>query len=74
MPVATHLASLGYEFIGTLDPGPDDIIRNFYLRMDRVQRHSPVSLNELNRKFYAIAEQFGIESYDGMDVGAVDGP
>lgn len=49
MPVATHLARLGYEFIGTLDPEPDDENRVFYLRMDRIERHSPVSLDELNR-------------------------
>jgi hypothetical protein len=52
----------------------DDVTPLFYLRMDRIQRHSPVSLNELNRELYVIAEQFGVESYDGMDVGAVDGP
>lgn len=74
MPVATPLASQGYEFIGTLEPEPDDVNPVFYLRMDRIQRHSPVSLNKLNRELYVIAEQFGVESYDGMDVGAVDGP
>lgn len=74
MPVAAHLARLGYEFIGTLDPEPDDENPVFYLRMDRIERHSPVSLNDLNRELYVIAERFGVGSYDGIDVGALDGP
>jgi len=74
MPVATRLASLGFDFIGTLDPQPEDENPVFYLRMDRIERHSAVSLHALNKELYAIAERFGVESYDGMAVGDVDGP
>jgi hypothetical protein len=74
IPVADHMRHLGYEFVGTLDPDPDDKNPIYFLRMDRVERHSPTSLNSLNRQLYDFADQFGVQSYDGMDVGAVDGP
>lgn len=74
LPIADYMGRLGYEFMGTLDPEVDDECQVFFLRMDRVERHSPWSLHELNYQFYEIAERFGVESYDGMDVGAGDGP
>jgi len=73
LPIADHLTHLGYEFVGTLDPDANDENPVYFLRMDRVERHSPTSLNELNRQLYGIADQYGVQSYDGMDVGAVDG-
>jgi hypothetical protein len=74
LPIAAHMEHLGYEFVGTLAPEADEENPVYFLRMDRVERHSPASLNELNRQLYGIADQFGVKSYDGMDVGAVDGP
>lgn len=74
MPVARHLESLGYEFRGTLDPEDPDDQQIYLLRMDRVERHTPQSLHARNLELYSIADRFGIEAYDGMDVGAVDGP
>ena len=74
LPVADHMEQLGYEFVGTLDPDAEDETPVYFLRMDRVERHSPESLNSLNLQLYAIADQFGVQSYDGMDVGAIDGP
>ncbi|MYM68697.1 ribonuclease E inhibitor RraB [Pseudoduganella sp. FT55W] len=74
LPIADYMKGLGYEFMGTLDPNEDDDDPVYYLRIDKVQRHSPASLNELNRQLYGIADQFGVHSYDGMDVGAIDGP
>jgi len=72
--VADHMQRLGYEFVGTLDPEEDDENPVYFLRMDRVERHSPTSLDDLNCQLYRIADQFGVQSYDGMDVGQVDGP
>jgi hypothetical protein len=74
LPVSDHMVRLGYEFVGTLYPEPDDEKPIYFLRVDRVERHSPTSLNHLNHQLYDIADQFGVQSYDGMDVGAVDGP
>lgn len=72
-PVAEHMASQGYEVRGTLDPDDSDEDPVYFLRMDRLERHTPESLNNRNQALYQIAHQFSV-GYDGMDVGAVDGP
>ena len=72
--VSDHLERLGYEIVGTLDPGPTDENPVYYLRVDKVERHTPQSLHELNQQLYSVAKQFDVQDYDGMDVGAVDGP
>lgn len=72
--VADHLERLGYEIVGTLYPGPTDENPVYYLRVDKVERHTPQSLHELNQQLYRVARQFGVQDYDGMDVGAVRGP
>ncbi|WP_353404893.1 ribonuclease E inhibitor RraB [Duganella hordei] len=74
LPIAKHLETLGYEFIGTLDPDESNETSAYFLRMDRIERHSPQSLHELNQGLYDVAARFGVSSYDGMDVGSVDGP
>ncbi len=40
-----------------------------FLHVEKIETHSPESLQARNAEFNAVAEQFGIESYDGMDVG-----
>ncbi len=68
-----HLETIGYEVIGFLDPSPDDESGTIFLRFDMVETHTPESLFERNTILYALAERFGLDSYDGMDVGAVEG-
>lgn len=41
----------------------------FRLHVDRVEAHTPISLNLRNTEFYEFAEKHSIASYDGMDVG-----
>jgi len=74
LPIAAHLAPSAYEFVGTL--GPDESSDNpvIYLRLDRVETHTPVSLDKRNQLLYEIAARFGVLDYDGFDVGTVDGP
>jgi hypothetical protein len=69
VPVAKHLESLGYAVIGITEPddGEDPF---FYLQVDKVERHTPESLQARVQALYAIAEQFGIADYDGMNVVA----
>jgi Regulator of ribonuclease activity B len=73
-PVAGHLDSLGYEIVGYLEPDPEDVDQIYYLRADRIGSHGVDSLLARNAELYAIASQLGVSNYDGMDVGAVDGP
>ena len=72
--IVGHPALSDYEFIGTLDPNPSDENPVFYLRLDRVETHSPASLDERHQLLYGIAAQFGVLDYDGFDVGALEGP
>jgi Protein of unknown function (DUF1260). len=70
-----HLERHGYEVVGFLEPTPeDDDQETIYLRFDKIERHTPDSLLVRNAELYKLAADFGLESYDGMDVGAVDGP
>ena len=70
-----ELAAQGYEDHGLLDPSPNaDEQESQFLRVDRIERHTVDSLLARNDQLYAFAEQMGLEAYDGMDVGAVDGP
>ena len=64
----------GYEVVGFLEPTPeDDDQETIYLCFDKVERHSPDSLLARNAELYKIAADFDLD-YDGMDVGAIDGP
>jgi hypothetical protein len=68
------LEQQGYEVIGFLEPGVDDESRQILLRFDKVEQHTPQTLFERNKELHAVAREFALEDYDGMDVGAVDGP
>jgi hypothetical protein len=67
-PVAARLASLGYRVVDIYLSGDDS---TYFLHVERIETHSPVSLDARNQEFYHIADEFGIASYDGMDVGPV---
>jgi hypothetical protein len=41
----------------------------FLLHVERVETHTPSSLNARNNEFYKLAEKYSLDSYDGMDVG-----
>ena len=68
-PVADELASLGFREVALYRT---DDRKTYFLHVERVEKHTPESLHERNAEFYEIAERFGIESYDGMDVGPVE--
>jgi hypothetical protein len=70
-----YLEANSYEVVGFLEPTPnDDDQETIYLRVDRVEAHSVESLHQRNSELDELANQFGITGYDGMDVGAADGP
>jgi hypothetical protein len=70
-----YIEQQGYEVIGFLEPTPeDDDQQTLYLRFDKIERHTPDSLLARNAELYKVAADFKLASYDGMDVGAVDGP
>lgn len=63
---AVDLTNRGYRFVGIheTDDGSTRV-----LHVERVETHSATSLFARNAEFYKFAEDSGLASYDGMDVG-----
>lgn len=43
----------------------------YWLHIEKVETHTTASLDQRNNEFYVFAHEFGIDSYDGMDVWPV---
>lgn len=67
-PVADDLAKAGYRVV---DFHLSRDGRTHVLEVQKIERHTPQTLHQRNQEFYRLAEKYGIQSYDGMDVGAV---
>ena len=63
---ANELQVTGYRVVG-IEQFQND--RRLRLHVERVEAHTPASLNARNQELYALAERFGLDLYDGMDVG-----
>jgi len=73
--LADSLKQVGYVNVGLLDPSPnDDDRRTLFLRMDCVERHDVDTLYARVLELYEVARRHGVSAFDGMDVGAVEGP
>lgn len=71
--VVPSLEAQGYRLVDIYlsdkeDPKDDD---HWWLHVEKVEIHTPDSLDERNKRFYQFAEDNGLDSYDGMDVGPV---
>ena len=67
--LANHLTKAGYKFVGIYQA---DDKSTYVLHVEKVEHHTVSSLNERNQTFYRLAKQYGVQSYDGMDVGPVE--
>jgi hypothetical protein len=67
------LEKMGYRLVGLLDkPTPrDDDQGLLFLLVERAEQHTVDSLDARNRELYRFAEEFALESYDGMEVGPI---
>lgn len=74
LAIAPELAELGYEIYGTLEPDANDQDPVYFLRVDKIETHTVETLLARNEQLYAFAGAHGVRDYDGMDVGAIDGP
>jgi Regulator of ribonuclease activity B len=75
LKTAAHaLEADGYRFVEVFrddaDAGASSI---WFLHVERVEHHDVDSLDARNQKLYRFAAEHGLESYDGMDVGRIDG-
>ena len=65
-PVASRLVDQGYRFVAIHET---DDTNTHLLHVEREEVHTPESLFERNLHLNALADEFAVESYDGMDVG-----
>ena len=67
------LESKGYRIVDIYLSDKDDANDPdlFWLRVSKVEIHTPKTLDEQNDEFYIFAHGIGLDSYDGMDVGPV---
>jgi hypothetical protein len=64
------LERAGYRFVDILAPDDEP---GHVLHVERIETHTIDSLDQRNRELDEFAQSHGLESYDGMDVGRVDG-
>lgn len=70
------LEGRGFRFVDLYEAEPDDEAQYeplYCLHVEKAERHSVDSLEQRTRELYALADQYGIESYDGMEVGPLEG-
>jgi len=68
-PLAAQLEKQGYHVVNIY---PTDDGQTYFLHVEKIEHHTPESLNQRNHDFYKMAIEYDVESYDGMDVGPVN--
>jgi hypothetical protein len=67
-----ELVAKGYRFVDLYQSkpeGPGDVL--WWLHVEKEEVHTAKSLDKRNDEFYIFADQLGLGSYDGMDVGPI---
>lgn len=68
------LVEKGYKFVD-LDVAEEDDeftpMGSYYLQIEKIETHSPTSLDKRNDEFFIFAKKLGLDSYAGMDAGPV---
>ena len=67
------LLKKGYDFVEIYETEKDspESINNWWLHVEKIEKHTVSSLDKRNDEFYLFAHNLGLFSYDGMDVGPV---
>jgi len=70
---ASVLAKQGYALVSVYlsEKEHTDDPDMYWLHIEKPETHTPKSLDERNDAFYIFANEFGVDSYDGMDVGPI---
>ena len=66
--IVEPLTRAGYRFGSIYET--DDKSTHF-LHVEKIERHTPQTLHDRNTELYRLAEEYDLESYDGMDVGPI---
>ena len=71
--VSKELAASGYRVVDIYLSDKDQPTDpdTWWLHVERVEIHTPASLDKRNHELRAFAKKHGLGSYDGMDVGPV---
>jgi hypothetical protein len=70
--LGNHLQSQGYDFVDVFELGDEETEKptgEFLLHIDKEEVHTPESLAARNVEFSSLAEEFGVETYDGWEFG-----
>jgi hypothetical protein len=67
-PVAKNLMRAGYRVVGTFQPEDK---QTHFLHIERIETHTPETLDAREAELRKIAAAFCLDAYDGMDVGPV---
>lgn len=69
------LVAKGYRFVNIyqLDEEVPDAPRPWWLHVEKEETHTPESLDARNDELYHFAYEQGLDSYDGMDIGPIQG-
>lgn len=68
------LVAKGYKFVDLNISEDDDEfapIGSYYLQVEKIETHTPTSLDKRNDEFFIFANELGLDSYGGMDAGPV---
>jgi hypothetical protein len=66
--LAQELVRAGYRLVGIRR---DKQRPHYWLHVEKVETHSPDTLDARNQEFYQLADSYGV-TYDGMDVGPAE--
>lgn len=66
-----RLAEQGYQLVDISEG--DEVDDPLTLHVEKIEVHSPETLDRRNQELAALAQEMGLSSYDGMDVGPIDG-
>src|SRR4051812_38854485 len=66
-----RLTEMGYHLVDIMEG--DEVDDPLTLHVEKIEVHTPDSLDQRNQQLMALAKEMGLSSYDGMDVGPIDG-
>ncbi|UOK41614.1 MULTISPECIES: ribonuclease E inhibitor RraB [Flavobacterium] len=73
LKVSGILENIGFKIVDIFDAEvEEDETPFFYLHIEKIEIHTPNSLDARNKYFYELADKYGLESYDGFDIGNID--
>jgi hypothetical protein len=71
--LAEKLVAQGYTLVEVFEPELEEGEAAYHvLHVEKIETHTPESLDARNQQLQVLAEDNGVEDYDGMDVGPVE--